>query len=103
MVAAAGQCGYLPDRSLAEGVAAQTRVAMQNLRAALAASGATLDNVLSVEAFLTDTEHFAEFNAVYAEFFTAPYPARTTTYCGLRPGVLVEVNALAVVAGEQKS
>lgn len=100
MVAAAGQCGYLPDRSLAEGVAAQTRLAMQNLRAALAASGATLDNVLSVEAFLTDTEHFAEFNTVYAEFFTAPYPARTTIYCGLRPGVLVEVNALAVVSGE---
>jgi len=100
MVAAAGQCGYLPDRSLVEGVTAQTRLAMQNLRDALQASGAGLDDVISVDAFLTATDDFAEFNAVYAEFFTEPYPARTTIYCGLRPGVLVEVNALAVPSGE---
>jgi hypothetical protein len=73
-------------------VIAQTRLAIQNLRAALQASGATLDDVLSVDAYLTDSEHFAEFNAVYAEFFRAPYPARTTVYAGLRPGVLVEVS-----------
>lgn len=95
-VAVAGQCGYLPDRSLPDGVTAQTRLAMRNLSAALDASGATMADVLSVNAFLTDTNHFAEFNAAYEEFFTEPYPARTTVYCGLRPGVLVEVNALAV-------
>jgi 2-iminobutanoate/2-iminopropanoate deaminase len=99
-VAVAGQCGYLPDRSLVEGVTAQTRLAMQNLRAALQASGADLDDVISVDAFLTDTDHFAEFNAAYEAFFVEPYPARTTIYCGLRPGVLVEVRALAVCPGE---
>ena len=96
-VAVAGQCGYLPDRSLAEGVGAQTRLAMRNLAAALRASGAGLDDVISLQAFLTDTSHFAEFNAAYAESFTEPYPARTTIYCGLRPGVLVEVSAFAVL------
>jgi 2-iminobutanoate/2-iminopropanoate deaminase len=96
-VAAAGQCGYRPDRSIVEGVTAQTRLAMENLRAALATSGASLADVLSVDAYLTDTDHFAEFNAVYAEFFEEPYPARTTAYAGLRPGVLVEVSALAVL------
>ncbi|MDT7724936.1 MAG: hypothetical protein QOI21_1512 [Actinomycetota bacterium] len=101
LVAAAGQCGYLPDRSLVEGLTAQTRLAMQNLRDALQASGAGLDDVISVDAYLTDTDDFAEFNSVYAEFFTEPYPARTTIYCGLRPGVLVEVKALAVSSSEQ--
>jgi 2-iminobutanoate/2-iminopropanoate deaminase len=97
MVAVAGQCGYRPDRSLVEGLAAQTRVALENLRDALAASGGTLDDVLSVDVFLTDQDDFAGMNAVYAEFFDKPYPARTTTYVGLRPGVLVEISALAVL------
>jgi 2-iminobutanoate/2-iminopropanoate deaminase len=95
-VAVAGQCGYLPDGSLVEGVTAQTRQATRNLTAALQAVGTNPDDVLTVQAFLTDTEHFAEFNAAYEEFFTEPYPARTTIYCGLRPGVLVEISALAV-------
>jgi 2-iminobutanoate/2-iminopropanoate deaminase len=99
-VAVAGQCGHLPDRSLVEGVTAQTRLAMQNLTAALLAIGAGLDDVLSVHAYLTDTGHFAEFNAAYAAFFDEPFPARTTIYCGLRPGVLVEVAAVAVAPGD---
>jgi 2-iminobutanoate/2-iminopropanoate deaminase len=97
LVAVAGQCGYRPDRSLVEGLEAQTRLALENLREALAASGGTLDDVLSVEVFLTDQDDFAGMNAVYAEFFAKPYPARTTIYVGLRPGVLVEISALAVL------
>ena len=97
MVAVAGQCGYRPDRSLVEGLEAQTRLALENLRDALAASGGTLDDVLRVDGFLTDQNDFAGMNAVYAEFFDEPYPARTTTYVGLRPGVLVEISALAVL------
>src|ERR1700754_1172308 len=84
-VAAAGQCGYLPDRSLAEGLAAQTRLGIEELRDALEASGAGLDDVISVNAYLVNTDDFAEFNEIYAEFFTDPAPARTTVYCGLRP------------------
>ncbi|MGA8115595.1 MAG: RidA family protein [Actinocatenispora sp.] len=97
LVAVAGQCGYRPDRSLVDGLAAQTRLALENLRDALAASGGTPDDVLSVEVFLTDRDDFAGMNTVYAEFFTEPYPARTTIYVGLRAGVLVEVSALAVL------
>lgn len=97
MVAAAGQCGYLPDRSLVEGIPAQTRLALQNLAAALESSGATMDDVLSVEVFLVEVDDFAAMNSEYAEHFSAPYPARTTVYVGLRPGVLVEVSALAVL------
>jgi 2-iminobutanoate/2-iminopropanoate deaminase len=100
IVAAAGQCGYLPDRTLAEGLEEQTRVALQNLRSALAASGASMDDVVSVEVFLTDVEDFAAMNAVYAGHFTEPYPARATVYVGLRGGALVEISALAVVGGD---
>jgi 2-iminobutanoate/2-iminopropanoate deaminase len=100
LVAVSGQCGYLPDRSLVEGIEAQTHVTLQNLQAALQASGASADDVLSVEVFLTDVDHFAAMNAVYEQFFTRPYPARTTIYVGLRAGVLVEISALAVTDTE---
>lgn len=102
IVAAAGQCGFLPDRTLADGLEEQTRVTLQNLKSALAASGASMDDVLSVEVYLTDVDDFAAMNAVYAEHFSEPYPARTTVYVGLRGGALVEINALAVIAGDVK-
>jgi 2-iminobutanoate/2-iminopropanoate deaminase len=99
LVAAAGQVGKSTDGVFATGVAAQTRVALHNLLAVLAASGATERDVLSVRVFLTDPDHFAEMNAVYAEVFTDPYPARTTVYVRLRGEMLVEVDALAVLSG----
>jgi 2-iminobutanoate/2-iminopropanoate deaminase len=98
VVAVAGQCGYLPDRSIVEGgVAAQTRLAMQNVEVALAAAGATFDDVISTSAYLVNVDDFAGFNEIYAPFFSDPRPARTTIYCGLRPGVLVEVSVMAVL------
>lgn len=103
VVAVAGQCGYRPDRSLVEGVERQTQLALSNLQAALQASGASMDDVLSVDVFLVDEEDFAAMNAVYSEFFTHPYPARTTVYVGLRQGVLVEICAIAVVPGGRDS
>jgi 2-iminobutanoate/2-iminopropanoate deaminase len=100
LVAVAGQCGYLSDGSLVDGLEEQTRMSMRNVEAALRASGASMSDVLSVQVFLTDEEHFARMNAVYAEFFTAPYPARTTVYVGLRGDVLVEVSAIAATTPE---
>lgn len=99
VVAVAGQCGYLPDRSLVEGVTAQTKLTLQNVEAALVAAGATLDDVISASVYLVDVDDFVEFNEAYAPFFSEPYPARTTIYCGLRPGVLVEVSVMAVLPG----
>ena len=96
LIAVSGQCGYLPDRTLVEGVTEQTRLAMHNMQIALAASGASMDDVLSVNVYLTNPEHFAEMDALYANFFSEPYPARTTVYVGLKQGVLIEVDALAV-------
>lgn len=80
-----------------ESVADQTRQAMRNVLAVLEAGGATIDDVVMCRIYLTDTAHFAEMNAAYQEFLTDPYPARTTIYVGLPQGLLVEIDALAVL------
>jgi 2-iminobutanoate/2-iminopropanoate deaminase len=78
-------------------VTEQTRQVFANLNAILDAAGSGLDDVLMLRVYLTDTAHFAEFNAVFAEFVTEPFAARTTIYCGLAPNMLVEIDALAVL------
>jgi 2-iminobutanoate/2-iminopropanoate deaminase len=97
IVAISGQCGYYPDRSLAAGLDAQVEVAFGNLRQALAAHGATLDDVLSVEVYLAREDHFERMNELYIPHFAEPRPARTTITAGLRPDVLFEISALAVL------
>jgi len=94
----AGMCGYHADRSLADGLENQIRLALQNLQAALAQQSATLTDVVSVNVFLSRSEDFDAMNAVYREFFNSePLPVRTTVTVGLRPGVLFEVNAQAIL------
>jgi reactive intermediate/imine deaminase len=96
VVAAAGQVGITPDGTVVDGVGPQTRQALANVAAVLGASGAGLDDVITMRVFLTDTSQFDEMNAVYVDAFRAPYPARTTVYVGLPAGLLVEIDALAV-------
>lgn len=78
-------------------VAEQTRQVLDNVKAVLQAGGATLDDVLMYRVYLTDVAHFAEFNQAYSEFLGSDFPARTTVYVGLPPGLLVEIDALAVL------
>jgi 2-iminobutanoate/2-iminopropanoate deaminase len=95
----AGQVGVDPETGGVVGstVAEQTRQAMRNVAAVLSAGGATMDDIVMLRVYLTDTAHFGELNEAYNEFVTAPYPARTTVYVGLPPGLLVEIDALAVL------
>lgn len=94
----AGQVGVDPEtRQARVSVEEQTRQALENVRAALTAAGASMADVLRVGVYLTQAEDFAAMNAVYREFFDAPYPARSTVYVGLNPGLLVEIDALAVL------
>jgi 2-iminobutanoate/2-iminopropanoate deaminase len=76
-------------------MASQARRALENLRASLAAAGCGLDDVVKVNAYLADLADFEAYNAVYREFFAAPYPARTTVQAGLPTGMLVEIEAVA--------
>jgi 2-iminobutanoate/2-iminopropanoate deaminase len=98
IVAIAGQVGITPDGSILDDVAKQTAQALRNVLAVVEASGAHEEDIISVRVFLTDTDHFEEMNEVYATFFSEPRPARTTVYVGLPAGLLVEVDALAVIA-----
>ncbi len=94
-VACAGQAGFTPAGELVQGVGPQTRQTLANIGAALASVGSSPDEVVHVRVYLTDVSQFAEMNAEYEKFFTAPYPARTTVYVTLPPGLLVEIDALA--------
>src|SRR3546814_18883870 len=59
-------------------IAAQARRAFDNLRAVCEAAGGSLDDVARVGLYLTNLGQFAEVNAVMAEYFSQPYPERST-------------------------
>jgi 2-iminobutanoate/2-iminopropanoate deaminase len=83
--------------SLAAGVGDQTRQVLRNLAAVLAEQGATLDDCVKVTVHLQNLKaDFAEYNAAYAEFFTAPFPVRTTVGSDLLD-ILVEIDVVAVL------
>ena len=73
---------------------AQVRQTLSNVKAALGAAGATLDDVVSVIAYLTNMDDWGRFNDIYKETFRAPYPTRTAVGAMLR-GFKVEVSAVA--------
>ena len=82
------------------GVEAQTRQALANLRAVLAAAGSDFSHVLKASCYLADTAHFAAFNAAYAEVVGDSPPPRTTVGAGFpNPALLVEIEMIAAVAG----
>ena len=67
----------------------------QNLRAVAQASGGTMENIVKVTIYLTDLGKFAEVNAVMAEYFQEPYPARAALGVAALPkGTDIEVEAI---------
>ncbi len=76
-------------------IEAQCRQMLDNIRACLQAAGCGLADVIKVNAFLADLRNFDVYNAVYREYFSEPYPARTTVGAALAPGLLVEVEVIA--------
>ena len=97
VVYTSGQIPLLPDGSLLEGdVEVQARQVLENLKAVLTAAGSGLERVLKTTVFLKDMDDFAAMNAVYAEYFTEPYPARSTVQVARLPrDVRVEIEAVA--------
>ncbi|HZC72280.1 MAG TPA: Rid family detoxifying hydrolase [Jatrophihabitans sp.] len=97
VVVCAGQAGAVPAGELLDGITAQTEQCLHNVLAALAASGAQEEDIVRVNVYLTDVDDFAAMNEVYARTFSRPYPARTTVYVTLPAGMLIEIDAMAVV------
>ena len=82
-------------------IEAQTRQVLKNLQGVLEEAGATMKDVVKTTVYLKDLTAFAEMNAVYGEFFTAPYTARATVGVSALPkGAGVEIDAIAVIGDE---
>jgi reactive intermediate/imine deaminase len=84
---------------LVEGdISTQARRAFDNLRAVCTAAGGSLKQVARLGLYLTDLDDFAAVNAVMADYFQAPYPARSTIeVAGLPRGAAFEVDAVMVL------
>jgi 2-iminobutanoate/2-iminopropanoate deaminase len=77
-------------------VASETRRTFENIKAVLEAAGSSLDKVVKCNVYLRDMKDFAAMNEVYATYFTAPFPARTTIQAGALPsGIAVEIECIA--------
>ena len=91
-----GQIPVAPDGSVSSDISEQTRQALENLKAVLDAGGSSLDKVIKTTVFITDMAQFGAVNAVYAEFFTEPFPARSCVQVAALPkGVSIEIEAVA--------
>lgn len=79
-----------------EGITAQTTQSLANVKAILAQAGLTVDNVVKTTVFLSDMANFVPMNEVYAQVFTAPFPARSAVAVKELPKqVLVEIEVIA--------
>jgi 2-iminobutanoate/2-iminopropanoate deaminase len=92
-----GQLGLDPaSGALAEGIEAQTRRALQNLVAILAAAGRSPRDVLKATVYVANMDDFALVNQLYAEVFAPPFPAREVVQAARLPkNGLVEISAIA--------
>jgi len=80
------------------GIKEQTRQSLLNVKAILEEAGLTMANVVKTTVFMADMADFADMNAVYAEFFSEPFPARSAVAVKALPkGALVEIEVVAGV------
>ena len=80
------------------GIEAQARQAFDNLKAVCEAAGGSFDNIVRLGLYLTDLSDFARVNAVMADYFSQPYPARSTIQAAALPrGAAFEVDGVMVL------
>lgn len=80
------------------GIGGQTRACLEAIRDLLASYGASLADVVQTRVFLTDFAGYADYNRVYQEFFSAPFPTRSTVGTpALALGAGIEIEAVAVL------
>jgi 2-iminobutanoate/2-iminopropanoate deaminase len=93
-----GQLGIQPETGelISSDFGPQARQALENLRQIVLAAGSDLNHVTAVDVFLTDIGNFAEFNAIYAEYFSEHRPARAVVeVCALPKGANIEIKCIA--------
>ena len=100
LVFCSGTAGIDPATGVpADGIEAQTELALRNLDAILTAAGASLSALVKTTIFYTNVEDFATINEVYERFMPDPPPARSAPANVLLPrGLLISIDAVAVLA-----
>ncbi|MEI7761555.1 MAG: RidA family protein [Thermoleophilia bacterium] len=95
LVLLSGQIPFDENNTLvSEDFEPQARQVFENIRRCLEAAGCNFEHVLKVTTYLKSFEDFETYNSLYAHYFTAPYPARTTVQAGLY-GFRIEIDAIA--------
>lgn len=94
-----GQIGLDPvSMQLTEGIEMQIHQVFKNLRAVANAAEGSLSDVVKLNVFLIDLDHFSKVNEIMADYFTQPYPARAAVGVAALPrGALVEADAVMVL------
>lgn len=91
-----GQVPVQPDGTMVGGgIETQTRQVLENVKAALALAGATMDDVVKTTVWIEDARDFSGMNKVYGSFFSKEPPARTTVESRLMLDIKVEIEAVA--------
>lgn len=94
----AGQGPFNPGTGkMATGFEEQAVQTFENIKAIVESAGATLQDVVKVNVYLTDLNNFAKMNEVYKRYFQDPYPARATVGTQLLGGMSIEVECVAVI------
>ena len=98
LIFTSGQLGIDPETGIMPpAVEDQARNSLQNIQAILEAAGSGMDKVFKTVVFLADMKDFAAVNAVYEQFFTGTFPARSCVQVARLPkDALVEIEAIAV-------
>ena len=98
MILLSGQIPLAPETGeKKEGIEAQTRRALDNVKGLLDSQNLTFKNVVKTTVFLDNINDFATMNGIYAEYFEEPYPARSAEEVAKLPkGALLEVEVVAV-------
>ncbi len=94
-VAGQGPIDTATDKMSFGDIAHETRLVLGNIQKILAACGAGMEDVVKCSVFLASAEDFAAMNQVYAEFFGAAKPARTTVTAGFVAPMKVEIDCIA--------
>jgi len=98
VVYVSGQAAFDPETGdvVGETVAEETTLTLENVESVLESAGASLDDVVKTQVFLTDVDDFEEMNEAYREAFSEPYPARSAFEVGdLAADIRVEIEAIA--------
>jgi len=98
MIFFSGQIPLDPETGeMPEGIEAQTKRALENVKGLLESQGLDFSNVVKTTVFLQSMDDFATMNGIYAQYFVEPYPARSAVEVAKLPkGALIEVEVIAI-------